>query len=579
MAEVQGFDPKKFLEGGDTTPFNPQEFLGGGAKIVSDDLPKTPPKEEQRGIGERIETGFMDPVYGAAQIGARMGSDVPEQPLLTPMPAAERDKQIEAIDKMVLQREQGIKERAGEGTDWWRLFGAGTNPLAYGPALIGGLPGAAAAGFMQGLLTPVTETNKFLDTKIDQALWGTAFGAGGGAVTEVAGRAVSPIVGNAASQLMQRGVELTPGRIAGRLMSNAEDAARSIPWLGWFIKNAANRSNASYNVAAINTALEPVGRTLPQQIPAGRGAIDFLHQTLSDAYDNLLNRPGVGIDATNRSFMQTLAQIRGRVTPSAQGDYDNRIREALGERVQRGLGRLNGQDLKNAESDLGRLSDNWHNSTLASERELGDRFEEVRNAIRAELQTQNPAISDELADINQSYAMFKRIQNAAQRRAGSGKEEGVFTPMDLAAAVKNMDPSKDKASFARGHALMQEFADWGMFVLPQRIPDSGTTERALWAALGIGAGTIGLPAAAIAAAKASLVGLPYIPPALRMLNRYAQPGAARQAIRGGAQRATPFAGGVAGSGLGQEGIENAPEGATKVFDALGNLVPSESPPP
>jgi hypothetical protein len=578
-AGIEGFDPQKFLAGGDAKPFDPQEFLRGAGKIVSDDVPKTPPKEEQRSIGQRISTGFMDPVYGAAQLGARMEGDISEgTPLLPPLPAAERDKRIDFIDNIVRQREAGIKERAGEGIDWWREFGSATNPLNYGPALIGGLPGAAAVGFMQGLTAPVTETDKFLDTKINNSLRGMAFGIGGGAITEIAGRAVSPIVGHAARQLMDRGVELTPGRLMGTLMSNAEDAGRSIPWLGWFIKNAAQRSNASFNVAAINTALEPLGRTLPQQIPAGRGAVDFLHQTLSDAYDNVLLRPGVGLDITERQFLQDLAGVQQRaigIGHNSQTSYEYQIHQSLGMAALRGGGRLTGQDLKNVDSDLGRLAADWHNSTLASERQLGDRFEEAQRAVRQALERQNITVSDELGDINQSYAMFKRIQYAAQRRAGAGKEEGVFTPMDLAAGVKNMDPSKDKASFARGDALMQEFAEWGLFVLPQRVPDSGTTERALWAALGLGAGTIGLPAAAILAAKASLVGLPYIPPALRLLNRYAQTGARRQAVRAGVQRAAPFVGGVAGSGLGQHGIENAPEGATSVFDALGNLVPSE----
>jgi hypothetical protein len=209
-------------------------------------------------------------------------------------------------------------------------------------------------------------------------------------------------------------------------------------------------------------------------------------------------------------------------------------------------GQMSGQELKAAESELGALAKRYSTSALASERDLGDVFRDAQHSIRDALQRQNPQVADELRNINQSYAMFKRIQAASGRRAGAGKDEGVFTPMDLAAAVKSKDPTKDKAAFSRGDAIMQDFAEWGLFVMPQRVPDSGTTERAMWAMLGLGAGTVGVGPAAAMMAKGMVAATPYLGPVTRGLNRYAQPGAVRQGVRGGIETATPAVGAPAG---------------------------------
>jgi hypothetical protein len=549
---ISGFDPDEFLRSGGKTTFDPDEFLRSTKNqptIPSKLPPRTPPKEEQRTIGERVGQGFMDPVYGAAQLGARLDSDVAEGGLIPPLPAEEREKRIEAIDQQVREREANISKRAGQGIDWWRMVGNAANPINYGLALIGGLPGAAAAGLMAGLTQPVTDPTDYFDKKMQDAAFSTAFGFGGGAVTHVAGAAVSPVVGNAARQLVNRGVDLTPGRLAGQLMSSAEDASRSIPWLGWFIKNAAQRSMGSYNIGVVNTVLTELGvPPIPRQIRPGRDAVDYLHQQMTDAYEQIVNAPGLQL-LPDHQFITDMQRIRAFANGLGGGlpnTYDQRVNQALGMRLLGGS--MNGREFKMAEDEIGKLASTWGSSSLASERELGDAFSEVQSAMRAALQRQNPQVAEQLDRVNTAYAMFKRIQAASARRVGAGKEEGVFTPTDLAGGVRKLDTTKDKSAFARGDALLQDWAEWGQFVLPQRVPDSGTTERALWAMLGLGAGTIGIPATIGLAAKGSLAAIPYIPPVMRGINWVVRGGPRRQAFRRGTETARPFVGGAAGSG-------------------------------
>jgi hypothetical protein len=64
-------------------------------------------------------------------------------------------------------------------------------------------------------------------------------------------------------------------------------------------------------------------------------------------------------------------------------------------------------------------------------------------------------------------------------RAGGylGSKEGVFSPAALNNSAKAMDSTLRKRGFARGKALMQDYATRGENVLGNTIPDSGTPIR------------------------------------------------------------------------------------------------------
>lgn len=157
---------------------------------------------------QQVGRGMMDPVYGAAQMGARMEDD------LTPMAnamdeafhpgagaAAEKDKtdRIKQVDDIVKKREEGIqKERGGtKDFDWARLGGNVASPLNYvGPQAI---PGAGWAvntgrallgGIMGGLEQPVIDVKNFAKEKAKDVGFGAAAGGAiGGAAAPVASAA------------------------------------------------------------------------------------------------------------------------------------------------------------------------------------------------------------------------------------------------------------------------------------------------------------------------------------------------------------------------------------------------------
>ena len=80
--------------------------------------------------------------------------------------------------------------------------------------------------------------------------------------------------------------------------------------------------------------------------------------------------------------------------------------------------------------------------------------------------------------------MYSRIRRAAVQRVTS---DGIFTPVDLLAALKGSDTSVGKGAFAKGKSPMQDLAGAGSRRIRQQLGDSGTPERHIWMkALGMG---------------------------------------------------------------------------------------------
>jgi hypothetical protein len=148
---------------------------------------------EKPGVMSRIGTGFADPFYGAAQIGARMGpSDAGEAMGITMRGGdieAETAERTKAVDENVRAREEAYQARRGpnDGMDIARGVGSipSTAALSAPAMALGGIPGAVAAGATGGALQPTTGKN-FATEKAEQ----TAIGGVAGGVIGTAGKLV-----------------------------------------------------------------------------------------------------------------------------------------------------------------------------------------------------------------------------------------------------------------------------------------------------------------------------------------------------------------------------------------------------
>ncbi len=224
----------------------------------------------------------------------------------------------------------------------------------------------------------------------------------------------------------------------------------------------------------------------------GNAAVEYARTRLGDAYENLLPNlrgdlnavPGAGAlprqagQSAPPSFRQELDNIRqlGQNLPEPQRGQLERIldREIINRFTPQGM--ASGETLKDIESKLGGIRRANARSDDYDVRTLGDAVGEAQAAMRRMVENVNPQQQGELARINEGYANFKKVQDAAGR---VGANQGVFSPAQLHSAVRSGDQSKDKRAFSEGNALMQDLSAAGRAVLPSSVPDSGTPFRSM----------------------------------------------------------------------------------------------------
>jgi hypothetical protein len=348
--------------------------------------------------------------------------------------------------------------------------------------------------------------------------------AGGLLGGPLAARAMKPQLAAPQQMLADRGItQMTPGQLTGGLLKDAEDKLSSLPILGHFIQNARGRSIEGFNRAVADQALEPIGQSLERRTAAGHDTITEVHDKLSNAYDHVV--PYLQL-TPDRQWFQDLRAVYDRNVQMLPQDHQQQFQRIITQEFGR-PGPLTGEQVKVIESNLNRLAGRYGGSTDANQQLLGEALGSTVAALRTNMERMNPAFAQELQRINQGYAIYARMRTAATNRRGS---EGVFTPGDLLTAIKRGDRSVQKGSFARGDALMQDFAEAGQRVLPSKVPDSGTAGRSLFSAAGLGY----LSPKALAGVGAASA--PYLRPSMALLNRYVRPTAATPGFAGARAR-------------------------------------------
>lgn len=355
---------------------------------------------------------------------------------------------------------------------------------------------ASGAGYMA--LQPNKGAESNISDRAIEALKGGAAGAAGGLVSKGMGRVLNPQTNAEVLALQKEGVTPTIGQILGGPAKKAEEAARSVPILGDAITRAHKQAMEQFNRAAINRALTPIGKEIDKDAPVGYKAVDSAYSTVSDAYDSLLPKLHISADPQFQAEIGSLKSLAQNLNPQQAQQFDAILNnEVMGKFTQHGL--MSGETMKQVESKLGQLSRGYSRSENYDQQLLGDALQEAQASLRKMVERNNPKYAGELGKINNAYANLLRIENAAARQ---GAKEGIFTPSQLEAATRAMDSSLRKRASSHGKALMQDLATAGDAVLSQRLPNSGTVDRALYGLGGLASGVVNpaIPAALIGGA-------------------------------------------------------------------------------
>ncbi|MPY72157.1 MAG: hypothetical protein GEU92_19020 [Alphaproteobacteria bacterium] len=390
---------------------------------------------------------------------------------------------------------QGVKSAMTKGAQYGRAALEGT-----GIGAIQGFGHAAQGDKLAGTLTG--------------AATGGATGVGATALLRGASRVVSPQSSPGVAMLREAGVTPSPGQMMGGAVNKVEEKLMSVPLLGDAIGAGRNRALGDYNRALYNKVLEPFGTKIKKGVPIGRGTIDAIGDRVSQAYDDVLPKLTAKVDAQFLTEMQNLRGLTTNMVEARAKQFETILQDQLIRKIPPS-GVVTGQTLQEAKSALGKLAADFRKSPDADQRQLGDALLEGQRLLLDLAKRANPGARKALQKADTAYARFLRVQDAAAR---AGSKEGVITPATFRAAVRNTDKSLRKRNFARGKAMMQDFAEAGENVLGSKVPDSGTAGR-----VASGAGLLGgltylsTPAGVAAAGLGSTAALGYTPMGQRAL--------------------------------------------------------------
>lgn len=529
-----------------------EELFGSstGARDFTDELFGSKPKATPASRTDKFVRGLVDPIEGGAQL---LTNILPKSVVNAGNAAnnwlADKTGMVARIPEGGMNQLVSDNERAyqaqraagGEsGFDGYRTIGNVFSPanlaiasrIPMGATLASRIGMGAVGGAASALPAPVTEGD-YTDEKLKQVGMGAAFGGAVPAVTGAFARVVSPKAStNPDLALLQsEGVRPTLGQTLGGRWNSLEEKAQSVPIMGDAIANARRATIEQFDKAAINRAANKVGVNIDE---AGQNGVRRAGDALSQAYDDALSQ--IKVVKFDQQFAQDVQQLRGmaqNLTPDMRAKFNKTLNDILGGRMS-GNGSMLGETYKKVDSEIGGLATKFGKSSVASESELGDAFAQLQNLLKQQAMRSNPKAAESLQAADAGWANLVRVEGAA--KAGKNAD-GMFTPAQLNSAIQQADGSVRGRAMARGTALMQDLANAGQNVIGNKVPNSFTTDRALIAGGGLGAGFVNpaIPAGLLGGAAL------YTPPAQALLRGLvsSRPQAA-QPVADALRQASPF---------------------------------------
>lgn len=389
---------------------------------------------------------------------------------------------------------QTARERTGQtGFDVVRAAGNTGALIPLLPSASAGLIGRVVTGGIAGggagVLQPVynvQDNQDFWNKKTQQVKTGATIGAAAPLVIGGVSRVISPKAStNPELQgLRQEGVTPTVGQTLGGRFATTEEKLQSLPIMGDMIHRSRGQTLESFNTAAINRALRPIGKRIQG---SGQDAVKEAGDLLSQHYDDALSQvQGVKFDSQFDQQLNELQGMASNLTEPMKKRFDKAVNDILQSRMSPNQSML-GDVYKKVDSELGLLANRYGKSSAASEQELGDAVSQLKNLLQQQMFRTNPDVAAKLKAADTGWANLVRIEQAAKAAKNKG---GVFTPAQLNSAIQSADSSVRKRAVARGTALLQDLGNPAQEILGSKYPDSGTAGRLALGGLGLGAGYV-----------------------------------------------------------------------------------------
>jgi hypothetical protein len=264
----------------------------------------------------------------------------------------------------------------------------------------------------------------------------------------------------------------------------------SVPFIGDAIKHGRKESIKELNRAAMSRALRGTG-VKAKDIPLGQDGVAKIYSVLDDAYDDVYSKVTFKQDAKFKDAVASISDEVERLGGREAQTYKNLMRDFVSTKLSPD-GSMSGETFKKLYTKIRQEATKFSKSQDPYHQDLGILFHQINEEIANAVKRTNPQFADKIGELQRNYANYIRLEKAAGTT--SDISEG-FTPAMLHRAVRGTDESLRKGRFSKKQALMQDLSGSASTVMNSKIPNSGTVDRFLLAAL-LGGGGYSLPATA-----------------------------------------------------------------------------------
>jgi len=343
------------------------------------------------------------------------------------------------------------------------LAGNITGELGQAIALPGGtIAKTAVAGGLLGGSQPVSEG----ESRVMNAVGGTAAGALGQAGFNALGRVAQPIVKNL-SKTAEKGVQIlkdagVPLDLAqetgSKVMGWAKRLTSDNPFTGGGSHAFEEAQNNAYTKAISKTMGEDAERITPEVLQNAK-------TRLGDNYDALFDRNGVRI---TRNFQKELTELKDaseRVMPEGQKGITNIVNDIL-DKSKVNMGHLEGKQYQAIKQQLAAIEAQGGTAGHYAGELREKLFEGLSNTIQ---KLGNPKDLELLKLTNRQYGNMKKIEDVAIKST-----EGHVSPSLL---FNSLTTKSKRNAFYQDDPVLANLASAGKSVLPEKMPNSGTAAR------------------------------------------------------------------------------------------------------
>lgn len=329
--------------------------------------------------------------------------------------------------------------------------------LKYGRAAMDMLTSAG----MEGLKAPRDETSRG-----ERAGWG-AFGAlAGHTVAGVAGRAINGVVNatKPAREMLDAGIPLTPGMMAGGVLQAAEQKLSTVPFLGAPIRARQRAAIEAWNKHMLNRVI-PEGTATA----AGHEGMKQVTDAFTQSYEKLwANDVPFDLRKMYTDWDALVANSKRTLPKQAANEVHEELARLFQDVISttRSGKAIPGQTVSQLDDVL---RERYTDAMRDGDTTTAAIYSIARNRMRAQLP---PEMSAELSRVDQLYSQYAVLRRAgastAAQRAG-----GAITPASVLTASRGLDRTAGKGATARGQGVLQPQATQAANVIgnAQRPPD------------------------------------------------------------------------------------------------------------